>query len=388
MKRILAVLLAGLMILSFAACGGKGDAEKNGTLQTNFNLAALDDEHAKHIVKDLGFADVETAISGVQGEVDALEQYVGEFETPTGEDGQPLSSVDTVVKYIDYRTKDIASGTALGQLTQRVTQAETDIDAIENTLNDVGETKGLKTRMTEVEAAAQAAQTAADTAQGEVDALEQVHANDKAALQEADEELDRRIVLLENGITGLTGAMHFIGVFEELPVANAEGKYTYEKGGVDVEFMDGDVIIVGNKEYVYNTSSPAPTGPFVELGDVTAQDQAIAALQGRMDTAEGDIDSLEGRMDDAEADILTKAAQADLEVLQGRVKTVEDDLNTAETGLKARVTAVENKAEANRTNIATNAENIGKNTAAIEAEVERATGVENTLIAALSWQTI
>ena len=60
MKRVFAIILAGLMLLSLAACGGKGDAEKNGTLQTNFNLAALDDEHAKHIVKDLGFADVET----------------------------------------------------------------------------------------------------------------------------------------------------------------------------------------------------------------------------------------------------------------------------------------------------------------------------------------
>jgi hypothetical protein len=46
-------------------------------------------------------------------------------------------------------------------------------------------------------------------------------------------------------------------------------------------------------------------------------------------------------MTTAEGAIATKAAQADLEALDGRVDTVEADLNTAETGLKARMTAAE-----------------------------------------------
>lgn len=339
------------------------------------------------------FGDVETAISNVQGEVDALEGYVGEFETPTGEDGQPLSSVDTVVKYIDYRTKDIASGTALGQLTQRVTQAETDIDAIENVLNDVGETKGLKSRMTQAEADILANAAAAKQAQDEVDALETLHANDKKALSEADEALDRRVNLLENGITGLTGAMHFRGVFEELPKPGEDGKYKYtDDKGVEAEFMPGDVIIVGQKEYVFNPTSEAPIGPFVELGDVSAQDQAISALQGRVKTVEDDLNTaetgLKARMTKAEQDIATKASQADLNALDERVDDLEADLNTATTGLKARVTAVEEKAETNRLNIAENVKDIADNAKAIQDEAARATEVENTLIATLSWQTI
>ena len=53
------------------------------------------------------------------------------------------------------------------------------------------------------------------------------------------------------------------------------------------------------------------------------------------------IDALEGRMDTAEGAIATKAAQADLEALAGRVTTVEGDLNTETTGLKARMTQAE-----------------------------------------------
>ena len=58
MKRFLALILAGLMLLSLAACGGKDDVEKSGALHVN--MSGLSDEHFKHIGDDLGFADVET----------------------------------------------------------------------------------------------------------------------------------------------------------------------------------------------------------------------------------------------------------------------------------------------------------------------------------------
>lgn len=58
-----------------------------------------------------------------QGEVDALESYVGTFTASEG--------VDTVVKYIDAKTANVASDEIVEALTTRVTQAETDIDNIE-----------------------------------------------------------------------------------------------------------------------------------------------------------------------------------------------------------------------------------------------------------------
>ena len=50
---------------------------------------------------------------------------------------------------------------------------------------------------------------------------------------------------LEDAITGLTGAMHFIGVKEALPESGA----------------DGDIVIVGTAEYVYSN------GNWIEIGD-------------------------------------------------------------------------------------------------------------------------
>jgi hypothetical protein len=67
----------------------------------------------------------------------------------------------------------------------------------------------------------------------------------------------------------------------------------------------------------------------------------VTGIKGNIKANADDIDALEGRMGTAEGAIATKAAQADLEGLAGRVSTVEGDLNTAETGLKARMTAAE-----------------------------------------------
>ena len=54
-----------------------------------------------------------------------------------------------------------------------------------------------------------------------------------------------------------------------------------------------------------------------------------------------DIDALEGRMNTAEGAIATKAAQADLEALAGRVTTIETEHDAESTGLKARMTQAE-----------------------------------------------
>ena len=65
----------------------------------------------------------QAAATKAQGEVDALESYVGTFTASEG--------VDTVVKYIDAKTANVASDEIVEALTTRVTQAETDIDNIE-----------------------------------------------------------------------------------------------------------------------------------------------------------------------------------------------------------------------------------------------------------------
>lgn len=63
-------------------------------------------------------------------------------------------------------------------------------------------------------------------------------------------------------VADLNGAMHFEGVYDEMPSVNHEG----------AAFAAGDVIIVGKTEYVYSN------GAFVQLGDEGAIAAALAAL--------------------------------------------------------------------------------------------------------------
>lgn len=63
-------------------------------------------------------------------------------------------------------------------------------------------------------------------------------------------------------VADLNGAMHFEGVYENMPSVNHDGE----------AFKAGDVIIVGKTEYVFSG------GKFVELGDEGAIAAALAAL--------------------------------------------------------------------------------------------------------------
>lgn len=68
------------------------------------------------------------------------------------------------------------------------------------------------------------------------------------------------VVNLVNNVTaGLTGAMHFKGTVDSLPVATNSTTYS--------TYVAGDVILVGDKEYVYNKGNNAAESSWVLLGD-------------------------------------------------------------------------------------------------------------------------
>lgn len=201
-----------------------------------------------------------------QGEVDALETYVGTI---------PEDATSTnVVAYVQEKTAGIASSSALEELDDRVSQAETDIDNIEKDY--------LKAEdKTELEGKITTAQNAADQAKEDAAKVADDLATEITNRTDADDALDERIAELEGTIVGLSGAMHFKGVVEADPTTITEG------------YENGDTVIYGNKEYVFNN------GAFVEFGDATVNAEAITALTGRMDTAEDNITAL-GEAIDAE----------------------------------------------------------------------------------------
>ena len=154
------------------------------------------------------------------------------------------------------------------------------------------------------------------------------------AYKAADEALDGRLGAVEGKLANVTNVMDFRGAVSALP-ANTTG------------YQDGDVIVVtagdnAGKEYVVSN------GAFVEFGNTDANSAAISALQGRMTTAEGDIDKLETRAGNLEAadtaigqriDALVgdngTIAAGDAATLAAAKKYAEDEADAAEAAAKS-----------------------------------------------------
>ena len=170
---------------------------------------------------------------------------------------------------------------------------------------------------------------------------------------DADLELDGKITTLRNEIGNLTNIMNFRGAVEsfdaiETPV---EGDViTFSK---ELKDSNDNILAKSGSEWVYSA------GKWVEIGTASASDAAIAALQGRMTEAEGDIDDLEaefvdggrvtileGKMTTAEGDI--DALENAMATAKGRLDGLDgaiDGLEGAIDGLEGRVGALEEAVE-------------------------------------------
>ena len=136
-------------------------------------------------------------------------------------------------------------------------------------------------------------------------------------IDEKDAKQDERLGALEVQITGLSGAMHFEGVKDALP-----------EGEALAEYANGDVIIVGNKEYVFNN------GAFVEFGDAEVNAGAIANLTTR-------VKAIEDAPYATEEYVGTEITKA-IEALDGKVEG-EGDVIVAVTETDGIVTATKGK---------------------------------------------
>jgi hypothetical protein len=238
-----------------------------------------------------------------QGEVDALEAYVGTFTASEG--------VDTVVKYIDAKTANIASDETVSALDARVTQAEKDIDAIEADYLKAADKTELEGKIT-------AAQNAADAAAGAVEALSGTHATDKKALEDA--------IALKADQTALDGVS---------AVANAAVKQSdYD---VKVKALeDEDVRIVGLVEAEADRAATAE-------GKL---DERLTEVEAFFKLAEGEqLDTALDTLVEIQTYITGEGAAADQMVLDiaANKKAIEDhmatdhDFATADATLKAEL---------------------------------------------------
>ena len=215
---------------------------------------------------DQGITDAATAqaaAEAAQGDVDTLEEAFEAYKTSNNTAvGEAQSKADQAYELAGTKATIGEVNTAIANaghaVKSEVDKAISDMDAAYKAADSALETKLQGNIDKKVEQSVYDAKIAelagADTTlQGNIDA-------EATARKDADDAQVARIAALEGQITGLSGAMHFKGVETVMP-EDVSG------------YVDGDVIIVGEKEYVFNTDK------FVELGDVSAEGDRISALE-------------------------------------------------------------------------------------------------------------
>lgn len=181
---------------------------------------------------------VKGAKAYAKGLNDATNTRVGALETAIGEGGSVGSQIDAKIAELD--AAEVAVGT--GEIIEKVSQTDGKISVSKRAL-----------------------------VAGDIPTIEQSQVNglgtalaakqDTLAFQSDNYDKETNKVItksdLDAAVAGLSGAVHFIGVKESLPTSG----------------NNGDICIVGNKEYVYSTSD----SKWHELGDET-----IYAVKGQI----------------------------------------------------------------------------------------------------------
>lgn len=242
-----------------------------------------------------GYTDTEVA--KVQGEVDALETYVGTIPE--------TAEATNIVAYIQEKTAGIATDTALEELTGRVADAEGEIDDLQAEL-DTADT-GLKARMT--------------AAEGAIDAIEAdyLKAADKTALQDQITELDGLVgdKAVSEQITDVTNPLDArIKAVEDDYLTSADEKALQDQitananaitlltNGASADEVDGvnDLIqyvkdhgteVTGIKADIKDNADAiaAIEADYLKAADKTELSNAIAAEKERAEGIEGGLDN-------------------------------------------------------------------------------------------------
>ena len=317
----------------------------NGKADTN----ALAIKAVSDIVKG------EDGVSGLVKQVSTIENSVGTLSGTVEEHGTHLGNIDTALS-------KKAEQSSLNATNERVLALEGVVgDANSGLVKTVGNaSSGL---VKDVADNKQAILDEKDRAEAkEAELLGKINAIDFVDEQELEDALDlfgenyvdraieevinNRIDLLDNAdtgrvtiaeqeidalqetIKGLSGAMHFKGVVTTDPTADSF---------VTEGYAIGDVVIFGNKEYVFAevTVGEAKANKFVEFGDATGNASAISALNEKVDTGDKKVSEYVADEIEAKKYVLPAATAAALGgikssdkfvVTEGVVTSISTDL--------------------------------------------------------------
>lgn len=341
-------LTKGATYMTAADVDGK-ISDKVGTLTYNDTtydtVKAYVDAKTSGIATDAALSDLTDRVTAAEGEIDALQAATAEGGAvanaiadakKAGTDAQATANqakADAAAAQADVDALEGKVGTVpadktvigmIGEVETAYKDKDAELAASIKAISDDYLTSADKTTLqgnidkkvdkTVYDAKVSALETADTTLQGNIDA-------EKTARENADNAQVTRIATLEDQIKGLSGAMHFEGVKAEVP-ADVSG---YEAG---------DVIIVGEKEYVFNGTA------FVEFGDVSAEGERIAALE----TTVGKVAEGENPATGLIKDIADNAAAITAE--ETRAKAAEAANATAASEAKAAADAAQDDVDA------------------------------------------
>ena len=332
------------------------------------DIAAINNGTTGILAQAKGYTDTEVA--KVQGEVDALEGYVGTFTHETAK---------TVVEYVDAKTAGIASDAALTALAGRVTQAETDIDNIEKDYLKAADKTELEGKITVVETAVNTEKSRAEGVEAGLNSRlaavegDYLKAADKTELQgkidakvaQADydakmEEVDGGIEDLQTQINTIMnnpdaeGAINSINEFTAYVTEHgtvADGFRTdINKNKDDIAAMDtaykaADTAIKGRLDVLeaidHEAYVAADTALKGELegkialkADATALTAAVEALEGVDAGFETRIAAIEDKFGEGEGNVEDMIADAKQAAIDAAAADATSKANAAEAAAK------------------------------------------------------
>lgn len=269
--------------------------------------------------KDEAIAAAQAAADKAQGEVDALETYVGTIPSD-----EKYADITNVVAYINKKAEETLASAQGGS-----SESAASVLAALNTYKAENDPK--------VQANTDAI-AALETQVGDESVADQIAAAvavEKERAEGVESGLETRLAAVEGDYLKTADKTELQGNIDT--VSAAVERLT---NGVSADEIDGVNDLIN---YV-NTHGTEVTGMKADIKDNADAIDAIEAdyLKAADKTElQGNIDTLAGRVTNVEGAVATKAESADLTALAGRVTTVEGDLNTETTGLKARMTAAE-----------------------------------------------
>jgi chromosome segregation ATPase len=320
-------------------------------------------------------------LEAIQGNGQAISALQGRMDAVDGENGK-LADHEGRIKGLEDVVGDANKGLVADVASHTSTLAQQ-----ANTLTD------HNTRITANDTLAKANKAAIESNDADILALQ----NRMTAVDDAKDgtvaKLTARVVTLEDFKTStetllgtmdgrITAAQNQAdkGVADALANKNALDALT---GRVKVVEDDLNTAETGIKDRLTAVEGKANSN----ANSISSLDTTVAGIAGRVGTAEGNITTLQGQMtnlikENGRLDQIEGAANA----LTDRVKAVEDDLNTATTGVKAKLEKVISDAAGLESTLGQTNTKLGKAEEAIQdhagriGDLETASGNHNTAI--------